>query len=344
MMRVTDLILPVFLAIGQFSFGQNAVDSGIASFNQGRYASALSQLREPAKKGDPAAQVFFALSQAASGDCASALPTLAAQSQKAKNPFDRMAGLAAAKCYSAGGNTTEAMAILQNLKGRYPDDADLLYLQAKVSMKAFNDATLAMFQRVPSSYRVHQLSAEIFETQNRYADAVTEYRKAIEVNPTAPDLHFRLGRALLLESHTPAALEQASAEFTAELNISPEDSASEFQLGQISTVQGNQVDARLHFKRAVDLSPRFIAAWIALGKNYAQAKQYADAISVLTRVTEIDPDNEGAHYALLSVFRNAGQLDKARAEKIKLDSLQKVPEGEFSDFLKKLGEKPPPQE
>jgi len=340
-MRVTEAILPASLLIGQLAFCQIEADGGIRAFNEGRYASALSQLREPAKKGNTTAQIFFALSQAASGDCASALPTLAAQSRKAAMPLDRMAGLAAAKCYSAGGSTTDAMAILQNLGRRYPDDADLMYLRAKVSMKAFNDATLTMFQRVPSSYRVHELSAEIFETQSRYGDAVTEYRKAIELNPKAPDLHFRLGRALLLESHSPAALEQASAEFTAELKISPEDSAAEFQLGQISSVQGKQADARSHFERAVELSPRFAAALIALGKNYTQTKQYSDAVSVLSRATEIEPDSEAAHYALLSAFRNDGQLEKAREEKAKLDSLQKAPEGEFSDFLKRLGEKPP---
>ena len=31
----------------------------------------------------------------------------------------------------------------------------------------------------------------------------------------------------------------------------------------------------------------------------------------------------------------------AKREKAELDKLQKAPEGEFSEFLKKLGEKPP---
>ena len=39
-------------------------------------------------------------------------------------------------------------------------------------------------------------------------------------------------------------------------------------------------------------------------------------------------------------YRNSGQMDKARREKQELDKLQRPPEGEFTDFLKKLGEKP----
>ena len=39
-------------------------------------------------------------------------------------------------------------------------------------------------------------------------------------------------------------------------------------------------------------------------------------------------------------YRNAGRLEDARREKAILDAIQKPPEGEFTDFLKKLGEKP----
>jgi tetratricopeptide (TPR) repeat protein len=210
-------------------------------------------------------------------------------------------------------------------------------------MKAFNDATFAMFQRTPASYRVHLLSAEILEVQSRYSEAIPEYRKAIEMNATAPDLHYRLGRALLLQSHSAGALTEASDAFRAELAISPEDSASEFQLGQIALVQGNGEQARTHYETALRLTPRFASAAVALGKLYAQEKQYDRAIELLKQATNLQPENEAAHYALLTAYRNAGQMENARAEKAVLDKLQKPPEGEFSNFLKKLGDKPPEQ-
>ena len=39
-----------------------------------------------------------------------------------------------------------------------------------------------MFQKTPASFRVNQLSAEIFEIQGKYSEAVAEFRKAIEKN------------------------------------------------------------------------------------------------------------------------------------------------------------------
>jgi hypothetical protein len=55
----------------------------------------------------------------------------------------------------------------------------------------------------------------------------------------------------------------------------------------------------------------------------------------------MQPANESAHYALMMAYRDSGQMEKAKAQKAELDRLQRPPEGEFTQFLKRLGEKPP---
>ncbi len=320
----------------------SSTEEGIAAFNQGRYSVALAHLKN-SPANDLRAQAFLGLTEAALGDCPAALPRFAAVPDREAELY-RLANLAAAKCYGSSGGYTEAFSRLDDLQRRFPDNPDVLYLTAKLHMKAFNDTTYAMFQRTPGSYRVHELSAEIFEVQNRYADAAAEYRKAIELNPAAPDLHFRLGRALLLESHDPAALQNAAQAFQQELTLSPEDGACEFQLGQIAQVQGHRQEAREHFERASAFSPAFVQPLIALGKMDTQDKQWDRAIERLTRATGLQPANEAAHYALLTAYRDSGNIEKAKSEKEKLDKLQKPPEGEFSDFLNKLGENPPPKQ
>jgi tetratricopeptide (TPR) repeat protein len=342
MMRAISLavlLLSQSFAQDAGAVGANARDEGMAAFHAGRYSAALAKLTEAAKdSNDQQARIFLALTQAALGNCEKALPELGrAQADPASQ---KLASLAAAKCYSGAGDQAHAFATMEQLLRQFPNDADVLYLAAKLHMKAFNDATFAMFERTPASYRVHELSAEIFEVQNRYSDAAAEYRKAIELDPQAPDLHFHLGRALLLESHSPEALQQAASEFGAELKLSPEDAACEFQLGQIAQVQGNRAAAKVHLERALALSPNFVQALIGLGKLETMDRRYPEAIKRLEQATGLQPANEAAHYALLTAYRDAGEMTKAKSEKEILDRLQKPPEGEFSDFLKKLGEKP----
>jgi tetratricopeptide (TPR) repeat protein len=312
--------------------------AGLAAFNAGHFTEALRDFTEAAKNpSDETAHVFLALTQAATNDCAAALPVLTQHVSDQK--LARLAGIAAVKCYAAINDDQHEFEVLARLEKQFPNDEDVLYLAAHQHMKAFNDDTFAMFQRVPSSYRVHQLSAEIFEVENRFDDAISEYRQAIQINPTAPDLHFRLGRAILLQSHSPEALALASEQFQAELKLSPEDAACEFQLGQIAQVQTNTSEAQTHFERAIQLSPDFVQALLALSKLVDRPR----AIELLARAAKIQPDNEAIHYSLMTAYRDSGQMEKAKAEKATLDRLQKPADGEFSDFLKKLGQKPPAQ-
>jgi tetratricopeptide (TPR) repeat protein len=326
----------VLLVAGGLLFGQtNPVADGIAAFNRGDYKSArLLLAKAPA---DPQARLFLALTGAATGGCDAALPELSKGFLAGKNR--RLAGLALAQCHIAAKHFAEAGPVVALLEKDFPADADVLYVSADYHMKAWNDAIYRMYQKAPASYRVDQLSAEVFETQGKYTEAIAEYRKAIEKNPKAINLHYRLGRALLQQSHDPAALEQARREFEAELSINPADAVAEYQVAQILVNQQMKPEATGHFERALQLRPDFPEALIAVAKLRSDAKHFPEAIALLERAVTLQPRNETAHYNLMLAYRNAGRPADAQREKSELDKLQKPPEGEFTDFLKRLGDK-----
>lgn len=328
MMRATSILAALLFTLAA---ADSATERGIAAFQHGHYTEAKPLLEDALAKDphDDHARTFLALTKVATGHCTEALPDLTAAFTKSTDAdLRRLAGLALIDCVGA------------QLQAAYPADADVLYQAARTHMKAFNDATYQMFQKTPASYRVNELSGEIFETQGKYAEAAAEYRKAIEKNPRALNLHFHLGRAILLESHDPAALARAQKEFEAELSLNAEDAAAECQVGQILTAQGKSAEGLKRYERALTLRPDFAEAALAVGKARVQAKQYAEAIPLLERTIALQPLNEAAHYNLMLAYRDSGQMDKARREQDELNKLQRPPEGEFTDFLKKLGEKP----
>jgi tetratricopeptide (TPR) repeat protein len=343
--RAAHFVLAVLMAVsGPLSGAASNTEQGVIAFEQGHYVQASRLLADALSSNprDEHARTFLALARAATGHCPEALPDLTDRFQKSENrDLARLAGLALAQCLLAQGDLPAALPIAGQLEARYPDDADVLYQAARIHMRAFNDATRRMFEKNPASYRVNQLSGEIFETQNKFTEAAAEYRKAIEKNPRALNLHFRLGRAILLESHGPEALVKAQKEFEAELALNAEDAAAEFQIGQILEAGARREDALGHFQKALELSPDFPEAALAVGRIRVQAKQYAEAIPLLQRVVAKQPRNETAHYSLMMAYRNSGQMDKARREQQELQKLQHPPEGEFTDFLKRLGEKAP---
>lgn len=255
------------------------------------------------------------------------------QREYEKPDLRRIAALGLIQCLLAEERIAEALPIAAKLEREFPSDADVLYQAARLHMRAFNDSVNRMFQRTPSSFRVNQLSGEIFELHGRISDAITEYRKAIAKNPTAINLHYRLGRALALESQ----YDEALREFEAELRLNPSDALAHYHVAQILALQGKAAEAAKRFEQALALKADFVEAMIALAKLRPQS-----AIELLEKAAELSPRNESARYALMIAYRNAGRQSEAQKQKAELDKLQRPPEGEFTEFLKKLGEKPPP--
>ena len=340
-MRATSAIAIVALAVR--AWGQDTPEA-LAAFHKGQYAQARQMLEKivEAKPADAVARTFLALSRAGMGSCDAATAELRRQfTSNADVTLRRLSGVALVQCDLAANRIEQAWPVLEQLRKSSPGDPDVLYETAKVHMRGWNEAVYQMYQKAPASFRVNQLSGEILETQGRYQDAAAEYRKAIAKNPAALNLHYRLGRALLLQSHDPANLRAARQEFEAELVLNPGDAVAEYQVGQILLAEQNTVGAGARFERALALRPDFAESLVALARLKTEAKQYGAAVPLLERAVNLQPSSESAHYSLMLAYRNSGRTQEAQREKAVLDKLKKPPEGEFTDFLKRLGEKAP---
>lgn len=338
-MQVTKTL---FLAAALAAAQSDPLIQGLESFNKGDYPAAERSLREAVKNGnDPRAAAFLAVTLAATGRCPEALPGLTKAFNTGSGTTQKLAGLALVQCELASDRLAEASTVMAKLKTSYPADADVLYQAARLQMREWNDTIYQLYQKNPSSYRVNQISGEILETQGHFTEAVVEYRKAIEKNPKALNLHFRLGRALLMSSHSPETLDAALKEFETELAMNPNDAVGLYQVAQIYNAKQQPQQASAKLQKALELNPQFPEALILLGKLKLDEKKNDEAIVLLQKAVALTPKSESAHYSLMIAYRNAGKTADARREKAELDKLQKAPEGEFTEFLKKLGEKPP---
>ena len=148
---------------------------------------------------------------------------------------------------------------------------------------------------------------------------------------------------MLMGAHTNDSLDAALKEIDAELALNPNDAVAHYQAAQIYLNQQQPGQAEASLRRSLEINPAFPEALIALGKLRLDEKKFADAIGLLQQAVRLLPKSEPAHYSLMLAYRNAGRMGDAKREKVELDRLQKPPEGEFTEFLKKLGEKPAEQ-
>lgn len=89
--------------------------------------------------------------------------------------------------------------------------------------------------------------------QNRWAEAIPEYKAALGIRPDYPEAHNNFGVAL---SQTPGRLPEAIAQFEAALRLRPDYADAEYNLGvALSNTPGRLADAVRHFEAALRLRP-----------------------------------------------------------------------------------------
>jgi tetratricopeptide (TPR) repeat protein len=164
--------------------------------------------------------------------------------------------------------------------------------------------------------------AEIEETEGHPVDAVKDYQRAAEMQPTEPHL-FAWGAELLLH-HAPAP---AIEVFTKAQRLYPQSSRVLLGLGAAHYAQRSADQAVQIFMKACDLNPADPTPYLFLGKlQVTEQVLPAGWTERMKRFVSLHPDNATAHYLYaVGLMKSEGReayLKLAEAElngAIKLD-------------------------
>jgi tetratricopeptide (TPR) repeat protein len=145
--------------------------------------------------------------------------------------------------------------------------------------------------------------------------AMEHYRKALELNPRLPDVHYELGEAILQSGLTdPGAQAEAEKEFRAAAALEGDTASLECQFGRIAFLQNDMDQAYAHYKRAFALNPGETEAQIGLGRLLMVKDKPEEAIKYLRMAVQSDPLNAEAHYRLATNCRKLGLTAEAERE------------------------------
>jgi len=114
----------------------------------------------------------------------------------------------------------------------------------------------------------HSNLAQFLFSQDRYDEAVTEYEKTVELNPTEGN-RYALGQAYLKTGE----YGKAEGQFMQVLRMAPNDPAPHLGLGQTYAGQGQYDMAIKQFKTAIDKKSDFYDAYAEMGYAYADMGQ-----------------------------------------------------------------------
>ncbi|MHB1958370.1 MAG: tetratricopeptide repeat protein [Acidobacteriaceae bacterium] len=289
---------------------------GVLLFFHGEYADAAPQLRAALKLHPDLwkIQALLGMSEERLGqqtegrqDLEDAFPHL--QEEKIKMDV----GQALIDSYTSTGDLPEAATVVSAMLKLKPTDPDLLYTAFRLYSDLTDEAILTMAMTAPDSAQMHQMMARVLVRQGDSAAAIKNYREAIRINSRIAALHFELAQ-LLWKTGTVDGQAEAVAEYKIALELNPLDEKSESELGMIAAQNGNTKEALADYSRAVELQPDDAVALTGLARVLIAQQQQAKALPLLERAVQLDPTSASAHFRLSTLYRNAGRTDEAKRE------------------------------
>jgi len=284
---------------------------GALYVKQGRFADAIDVLERGLKVDGrmSSARALLGASLYQTGDYAKARPYLEAVLKS--NPADDNAELLLVNDLTKLGDFNAAAVHLQKLAQRQPRDEHIWYLLGRVYMQLGEQALAKMNEIDPNSVWAHQISAELMESMKNYNGAIVEYKKAIEVAPQQPGVHFKLADLYWSLQQWDNATEQ----FLAEQKIDPRNCLIEYKLGDILVHKGVEMeDALKHVDQALAACPNLTEAKADRGRVLIKLHREQEAIPELLAAEKANPGESSTHFLLAQAYRATGHAEEARAQ------------------------------
>jgi Tfp pilus assembly protein PilF len=318
---------------------------GVLAFSQRDYRTAAQYLRK-ALATDPTlvkTQVLLGISQKRLGD-PSARALLEKSFPKLKDkPLRMQAGLELAELYEQEGDSGATASVMRSLVDLDPDNVDVLFMAQRVYSELADDTLNKLAVLAPSSARMQQVIAERLVNGGDLQHAIEHYKKALQIDPRVPGVHFELGEAILQSSpHETATQAEATKEFQAAETIDGDAANTECGLGGIAMSQSEWDQAFAHYQRAYKLNPNEVEAQLGLARLLLMQQKPQQATDYLRAAIESDPLNTEAHYRLASAYKLLQMDDQAQKEMHLFQEIKKTKD-QVKELYRQMNIRPKPQ-
>lgn len=150
----------------------------------------------------------------------------------------------------------------------------------------------------------------VYMEKEDFTKAMEQFDKAIQLKSDYAAARYQIAMVYQAQGKTDqeiAALEDAK-------KYAPNDVGLAFQMGVLYYQKQSYKSAATEFKRAISLSPNYANALYFLGLTYSQLGQKDDAIAVIQKVADLNPDNTDLPKILENIKAGKKPLDSIGTE------------------------------
>jgi tetratricopeptide (TPR) repeat protein len=232
----------------------------------------------------------------------------------AENPQDNIARAMLGAALFATHSYADAVQVFTPLGDSVLQLHELAYSWAAslVQTNRYGEATtlLNKLEKEQLSTETLTLIAQLWSQMANYEHAVQACRRALQVDPTLPRLHYIAGMALL-RMERPAEAEQ---EFRDELQLDQGNIDAQFHLAFSLLQQSKNEQAVELWKKVLASRPDHAEANYELGKELRTEGNPGESLGYLEAAVRLKPSFEPAHYQLQAAYRAVGRSEDADRE------------------------------
>lgn len=300
---------------------------GVIAFFQGDYQKASQNLRKAL-----AINPTLLKTQALLGICQRRLRDPSARASLEKSfakltdkPLRLQVGMELAGLYDQQGDLGATAAVMHSLVDLDPDNVNVLFMAQRVYSELADDTMNKLAVLAPGSARMQQVIAQHLVNGGDLKGAIEHYRKALQIDPRLPGLHFELAEAILETAPSDAGT-QAEAQQELESSVAMEgDTAKvECEFARIAWLQGQTDQAFARYQKAYQLNPNEVQAQLGIANFLMKQQKAQEAIKYLLMAIQSDPLNTEAHYHLAQAYQRAQMPEKAKRELTLLSEIRKT--------------------
>ena len=231
------------------------------------------------------------------------------------------------------GEYETALKTLEELPAADRNSAEASYWRARCYEKLATAAYLRLYQADPGSHRLHQLMGDLESAKGNDGKAIEEYRAAIALKPSLPNLHYSLGHLLWKDLKVP----EARVELEAELDLNPRHPGALDNLGDTYLLEHQPNKALPYLLRALAADSGNPDVHRDLGTAYSELGDYRKAEEQFKIAVSADRDGS-VHYKLARVYQALGEKESAAREFALSTALNRESHNKLEKQTERLGE------